>query len=64
MEKEEIIDMIARRDEISWEEAREAIQECQEAIDWLVLQHAGIDEVEQALMEELGLEPDYLLAFL
>ena len=56
---EEVIRLIMRRDEISYEEAKEAVDECVEEM-WDAVIHNRFQEVEDILASELGLEPDYI----
>ena len=70
MDKVELAAMIARRDGISLEEAFAAIEECEDMLRELMEQHDIFspdeiyDEATSILMDELGLEPDYLDIFL
>ena len=57
---EDMARMVAKRDDISFNEAMELIDNCQEEID----NAETLDEVEDALAYWLGLEPDYLDLFL
>ena len=60
---EELAQMIAKRDNISYNEALATVRDC--AAD---MEHAfytgSLDEVEDILREYLGLEPDYLDLFI
>lgn len=60
---EELAQMIAKRDNISYNEAMIAVKDC--AID---MEHAfysgSLDEAENILRDYLGLEPDYLDLFI
>lgn len=60
---EELAAMVAKRDDISYEEAIAIVHDC--AVD---MQHAfyngSLDLAEQILREDLGLEPDYLDLFI
>lgn len=70
MDKKEIIAILMRRDNISHEEAVKTVQECQDEIDDILSNmditspFAAYDEVEEALKYHLGLEPDYIYAFI
>lgn len=59
----EIIEILMNRDGISYGDAKEAYMECKseimEAIDC-----GSIFDVEEILMSELGLEPDYIFNFI
>lgn len=60
---DELAEMIAKRDGISYSEALAAVRDC--AAD---MEHAfyngNLDEAEDILREYLGLEPDYLDIFI
>lgn len=60
---EELAEMIAKRDSISYEEALTAVRDCA-----LEMEHAfytgSLDRVEDILRCDLGLEPDYLDLFI
>lgn len=59
----EIIEILMRRDEMTYEEAKQAYLDCQsELIDAL----DGTSELspEEVLQEELGLEIDYIFNFI
>lgn len=60
---EELASMIAKRDSITFEEAFTAVRDC--AAD---MEHAfyngSLDEAEDILREELGLEPEFLDIFI
>mgnify|MGYP005607213007 CR=1 FL=1 len=59
----EIIEILMRRDEVTYEEAKEMYLECKEAIMEAI--DMGDDfEVEEILRCELGLEPDYIFNFI
>ena len=60
---QEIIEILMRRDGISYADAKEAYLECQEAI-MEALDNDEIFEVEEILRYELGLEPDYIMNFI
>lgn len=51
------------RDSLSYEDARAAYLECQDAIEEAVAngEYAEVDEI---LRSELGLEPDYIFCFI
>lgn len=57
---EDMARMIAKRDDISFNEAMELIDNCAEEIDYA----ESLDEVEDTLAYWLGLEPDYLDLFI
>lgn len=62
--KKDIIDILIRRDGISYEEARQIVEECQDEIDEALECEADFDEIEDILAGDLGLEMDYIWAFL
>lgn len=66
--KEEIIKILMRRDEISHEEAEDIVDECQYAINDILDSELSdferMDEIEFTIQDYLGLEPDYIFAFL
>lgn len=59
----EIIDILIRRDGLTYAEAKEAYLECQEAMLG-ALECGEFFEVEEILRCELGLEPDYIFNFI
>ena len=59
----ELTEMIAARDSISFNEAAEAVQECQEEMNEAFMS-GSLDAAEDALRYCLGLEPDYLMLFI
>lgn len=56
---EDIINLISRRDNISYLEAMNIVNECMEEMEDAVL-NAHWQEAEDILASYLGLEPDYL----
>lgn len=56
---EDIIQLISRRDNISYIEAMNTVNECMEEMEEAVAQGYW-QEAEDILMAYLGLEPDYL----
>lgn len=56
-----IIDILIRRDGISENEAYEICEQCRHDILHAIDKNCGIEEVEDILMDWLGLEPDYLM---
>ena len=56
----DLVKMIARRDNISINEAYDAIEECRTTIMRLIDEGSGYDEVADILANDLGIEPDYL----
>ena len=59
----EIIEILMRRDGLTYEDAKEAYLECQEAMMDAV-EDGDFFEVEEILRSELGLEPDYIFNFI
>ena len=66
MTRDDLIKMIARRDDLSFNEAAEAVEDCAQSIA-VLLDRDNVDSAEDLyqeavdiLREELGLEPDYL----
>jgi len=57
---EEIVSLIARRDSISIEEARDVVRKCQSELDMIVNGGGSLDDAEECVAYWLGLEPDYL----
>ena len=66
--KEEIIKILMHRDEISCDEAEDIVDECQYAIndilDSELSDYERMEEIEFTIDDYLGLEPDYIFAFL
>ena len=66
--KEEIIKILMRRDEIEEEEAKELVDECQYVINDILDSELSdcerMEEIEFTIQDYLGLEPDYIFAFL
>ena len=60
---EELAEMIARRDNISYEEALKAVHDCATMLEEAFMRGSLID-AEDTLQYELGLEPDYLDLFI
>lgn len=57
----ELVELIARRDGISENEAYEICEQCRHDILHAIDKNCGIEEVEDILADWLGLEPDYLM---
>ena len=66
--KEEVINILMNRDGISYLEAENIFEECQKIIadilDSELDDFERLAEIEFAIEDYLGLEPDYLFAFL
>ena len=57
----ELVKLIAKRDGINENEAYEICEQCRHDILHAIDKNCGIEEVEDILMDWLGLEPDYLM---
>ena len=60
---EEIVRILMRRDGISREEAEQAYLDCKAEIDDALI-GTNVLEVEDILLNELGLEMDYIFCFI
>ncbi len=60
---DELAQMIAKRDSISYNEALAAIRDAAAEME-LAFMNGSLDEVEDILRMDLGLEPDYLDLFI
>ena len=60
MSVEEIAQLIARRDNISIEEAYDTVRKCQSELDMIVMGGGSIADAEDCIAYYLSLEPDYL----
>ena len=60
---EELAEMIAKRDGISYTEAMSAVRDCAAEME-LAFFNGSLDEVEDILRDTLSLEPDYLDLFI
>lgn len=60
----EIIEILMGRDNISREDAKNIIEETSTTIAGLMYENADISEIEQVIMDDLGLELDYIFYFL
>ena len=60
---EHITDVLVRRDGISEEEAEKQVSDFREEIDDLIME-GDLCGIEDALMSDFGLEPDYLMDIL
>ena len=60
---ENITDVLVRRDGISEEEAEKQVADFREEIDDMIMD-GDLEGIEDALMDDLGLEPDYLMDIL
>ena len=57
----DLVKLIAKRDGISENEAYEICEQCRHDILHAIDKNCGIKEVEDILIDWLGLEPDYLM---
>ena len=57
---EHITDVLVRRDGISEEEAERQVADFREEIDDLIME-GDLEGIKAALMNDFGLEPDYLM---
>lgn len=57
---EEIIKILMRRDGISWLEAVNLVEECQNEMLKAIAANASYDDVMDIIADMLGLEPDYM----
>lgn len=64
MSIEEIVALIARRDNISIEEARDSVRQCQTELDMIVSAGGSLDDAEECVAFWLGLEPDFVIDLL
>ena len=61
----EVIEIVAARDNLSWREAEAAVMDVVEQFRAMTEEHNfNLEEYEDLLREELELEPDYLPALL
>ena len=60
----EIIQILMRRDDMSYDEARRYLKEVREEIAEAIEEQATLEEIEDIIMGELGLEPNYVIYFL
>lgn len=63
MTLENIVDIIAERDDMTIDEAIEIVNETKEMIDEAIIS-GDYTEVEQIMLDQLGLEMDYIYAFI
>lgn len=63
MTLENIVDIIAERDDMTIDEAIEIVNETKEMIDEAIIS-VDYTEVEQIMLDQLGLEMDYVYAFI
>lgn len=59
-----IVAILMERDESTEEEAREQVEEAAELINEIVASGGSYEETEEILLEDLGLEMDYIFDLL
>ena len=59
-----IIAILMERDELTEEEAREQVEEAAELINEIVASSGSYEEAEEILLDDLGLEMDYIFDLL
>lgn len=59
-----IINILMRRDGLSYEEAKNLFLETQEEIDIALREGRSLEDVEYIIEDYLGLEPDYIIYFI
>lgn len=57
---EELIRLIMKRDNISYNEAASCVRECREEIYELINEGSGYDAVADCIADYLSLQPDYM----
>lgn len=63
-DKDELIDLLIDRDNISYGEAANLVEAVQQEVYYIIDGAGTYSEIEDLLASELGLEPDYLELFL
>ena len=61
---QEIAEILMRRDGISYNEAMDMVERCQDELEILVQGGGSLDDAEECIAYWLGLEPDYLVTLL
>ena len=61
---DKIIAILMERDELTEEEAREQVEDAVEAINDILENGGSYEEAEDVLLEDLGLEMDYIFDLL
>lgn len=64
MTVQEIAEILMRRDNISYNEAMDMVERCQDELEILVQGGGSLDDAEECIAYWLGLEPDYLVTLL
>ena len=59
-----IVAILMERDELTEEEAREQVEEAVELINEIVASGGSYEEAEEILLDDLGLEMDYIFDLL
>lgn len=60
MSIKEIVELIARRDGITIEEAYDVVRQCQSELDMIVDGGGSLDDAEECVAFWLNLEPDFI----
>lgn len=60
MDVKDVVELIARRDSISMEEARDIVRQCQSELDMIVSGGGSLDDAEECVGYWLNLEPEYV----
>ena len=61
---DKIVAILMERDELTEEEAREQVEEAVELINEIVASGGSYEEAEENLLDDLGLEMDYIFDLL
>ena len=56
----DIIEMISKRDGISYNEAANCVEECQDEIAYILEHNPTYDAIAECIASILNLEPDYM----
>lgn len=64
MDVEDIVKLIARRDNISIEEARDSVRQCQSELDMIVSAGGSFEDAEECVAFWLNLEPNFVIDLL
>ena len=62
--KSEIIDILMRRDNIDEDEAQQIVEDVQNRVNEVMFASCDLDEIEEIIRNDLGLEPDFVEAFI
>lgn len=64
MNMKEIEDILVKRDKCKKYEAEHIVRECMNDIQFIATHGGTLEEIEDLVRDELGLEPDYIPALL